>query len=76
MLAQQPGGPWAVLSEPLRKRVKLGERELISSLRIHLKANPGIAQGDRVTIFGEERQVLAASPTIHRTLGHATLLLG
>jgi hypothetical protein len=73
--AQTLTRPPAVLTEPRLKKVKLGDRELVSTLRAHVPLNPGIAAGDKVTIDSDEYTVAEVLTTTHATLGHDTLLL-
>lgn len=69
-------GTWRGLVEARSKRLVVGGRELVSTRRLHLAANPGIAAGDELTIGGEALTVLQVDTVEHPTLGHTTILLG
>lgn len=68
-----------VISEPKTVRLKIGEREVVCSLRVHIPGDPrslpAIKAGDRVTVDGRSCNVMEALTASHPTLGHLTLLL-
>ena len=72
----QPGGPWKCLARARQVKLIIGNREIVSTLRVHLDRNPGIAASDRLTVGGAAYTVLLVEQVSHATLGHETLLLG
>jgi hypothetical protein len=69
-------GTWRILLEVRARRLKIGERDLVSTCRAYLSRNPGIAAGDRVTLLGSTYTVLAVESTPGATVGHDLLFLG
>lgn len=70
-------GEWDCLAEPCAKRIKVGERSVVSRVRVHIQgAFPPILPGDDASLTGGRYRVLDTEDTNHPTLGHLTLLLG
>jgi len=69
-------GAWPILAEASRKTLKRGTREVVARLKVLLHTNPGIREGDKVVVMGEEYEVLDFDHLAHPVLAHDVLFLG
>ena len=68
-------GWWWCAAEPKTVKLKIGDREVVSTRRAHVRITPGFQVGDTIMLLNRTWEIVEVQPALHGTLGHAMLML-
>jgi len=68
-------GSWRAMATPKTKRLKIGDRSIVSTMQAKVLCDPGLGVADHITLQGSTWEIVQVADLDHHTLDHTTVLL-